>query len=55
MHPVFHVCYLRPHVGLAPPLAPAPLLLDNAAAGEYEIEDILDSHISHSGSEYLVK
>ena len=55
MHPVFHVSYLRPHLGPAPPLPPAPLPLDDVAAGEYEVEDILDSHLGHSGPEYLVE
>ena len=55
VHPVFHVSYLRPHLGPAPPSPPAPLPLDDVAAGEYEVEDILDSRIGRSGTEYLVK
>ena len=55
MHPVFHVSYLQPHVGPAPLLPTAPFPLDDAAAGEYEVDDILDSCISHSGPEYFVK
>ena len=55
MHPVFYVSYCQPHVGPDPPLPPAPLLLDDAAAGQYEVEDILDSYIGHSGPEYLFK
>ena len=55
VHPVFHVSYLRPHLGPAPPLPPALLPLDDVATGEYEVEDILDSHLGHSGPEYLVK
>ena len=55
MHPMFHVSYLWPHVGPAPPLPPAPLPLDDVAAGEYEFEDILESHIGHSSPEYLVE
>ena len=48
VHPMFHASYLRPHYGPAPPLPPAPLSLDDVAAGEYEVEDILDSHIGYS-------
>ena len=55
MHPVFHVSYLRPHLGPALPLPPAPLPLDDVAAGECEVEDILDSLMGHSGPKYLVK
>ena len=55
VHPVFHVSYLRPHVGPVPPSPPAPLPLDDDAAGEYEVEDILDSRSCRSGPEYLVK
>lgn len=55
VHPVFHVSYLRPHVGPVPPQPPAPLPLDDAAAGEYEVEDILDSRLGRTGPEYLVK
>ena len=43
------------HVGPAPPLPPAPLPLDDVAAGEYEVEDILDSCIGHSTPEHIVK
>ena len=55
MHPMFHVSYLRPHLGPAPPLPPAPVPLDDVAAGEYEVEDILDSHLGHFKLDYLVK
>ena len=27
----------------------------HVAGGEYEVEDILDSHIGHSGPEYFMK
>ena len=37
-------------------LAPPSLLpLDDSAAGEFEVEDILDSRLGQSGPEYLVK
>ena len=55
IHPIFHVSYLCPHVG---PVHPCPLLthpLDNEASGEFEVEDILDSLLGCSGTEYLVK
>ena len=55
MHLVFHVSYLWPHLGPAPPLPTAPLPLDDAVAGEYEVEDILDSCMGHSGPDCLVK
>ena len=55
VHPVFHVSYLRPHWGPAPSLPPAPLPLDDLAAGEYEVENILDSCLGHSRPVYLVK
>ena len=55
MQPVFHISYFRPHLGPAPPLPPAPLPLDNVVAVEYEVEDILGSHLGHSRPEYLVK
>ena len=55
VHPVFHVSYLRPHIGPVPPLPLAPLPLDDTAAGEYEVEDILDYRLSRTGPEYLVK
>ena len=55
MHLVFHVSYLWPHLGPTPPLPPAPLPLDDVAAREYEVEDILDSSLGHSRPEYLFK
>ena len=55
MHPMFHVSYLWPHLGPAPPLPPAPLPLDGVASGEHEVEDILDLHIGPSRPGYLVK
>ena len=54
IHPVFHVSYLRPHIGPVPPCPPSPLPLNDNAAGEFEVEDILDSHLGHFGPEYLV-
>ena len=32
-----------------------PFLFDDEAAGEFEVEDILDSRLGRSGTEYLVK
>ena len=55
MHPMFHVNYLWPHYGLAPPLPPAPVPHDDVAAGECEIKDILYSHMGYFEPEYLVK
>ena len=55
MHPVFHVSYLWFHLEPTPPLPLVPVLLDNMAAGEYEGKYILNSHIDHSGSGYLMK
>ena len=52
---MFNVSYLRPHVGPVPPLPPAPLPLDDPAAGEYEFEDISDSHLCYFRPKYLVK
>ena len=52
---MFCVGYLQPHQGPAPPLPPASLPLDDVTAGEYKVEDILESYIAHSGHEYLVK
>ena len=42
-------------MGPTPPLPWAPILLNDAAAGEYEVDDILDSRIGHSSPEFLVK
>ena len=55
IHPVFYVSYLHPHIGPVPPYPPPPLPLDDEAAGEFEVEDILDSCLGCSGTEYLVK
>ena len=40
---------------IVPARPPSPLPLDNNAAGEFEDEDILDSHMGHYGTEYLIK
>ena len=53
MHPEFHATYLQPHLGPALCLPPAPL--DDVAAGEYKVKDILDLCMSCFGPEYLVK
>ena len=55
MHPVFYDTYLQAQLGSAPPLPPELLLLDDATAGEYEVEDSFGLYIGHSGTEYLVK
>ena len=47
VHPVFHVSYLRPHVGPEPPCRPAPILLDDASEPEYEVEALLDKRVVH--------
>ena len=47
--------YLHPHIGPVCPGTLPPLLLNDDAAGEYEVEDILDSHLGHYGTKYLVK
>ena len=52
---MFYVSCLPPHVGPAPPLPPVQLPLNDVAAGEYEVEDILDSYLGHSSFKYLVK
>ena len=55
IHPVFHVSYLRPHIRTVPTHPPSPLPLNENAAGEFEVEDILDSCLGHSVTEYIVK
>ena len=55
IYPIFYVGYLHPHVGPVPPCTPPPLTFDDEAAGEFEVEDILNSHLGRSGTEYLVK
>ena len=50
-----HINYLCPHLGPVPTCPSLPLPLDNNAAGEFEVEDILDSHMHRYGTEYLVK
>ena len=55
MHPVFHISFLRPHLGAAPPLPSAPLLLYDVLAGEYEVKDLLDLCIGNFRPDYLAK
>ena len=55
IHLVFYFSYLCPHVGPVPARPPSPLPLDDNAAGEFEVEEILDSCLDHYGTEYLVK
>ena len=42
-------------MGLVPPHSLSPLPLNDDAAGELEVEDILNSHLGRYGTEYLVK
>ena len=55
IHPIFHVSYLHPHIEPVPACPPSPLPLDANAADEFEVEDILDSHLGCYGTEYLIK
>ena len=55
IQPVFHVSYLHPQVGPTPLCPSPPFPLDDEVAGEFEIEDILDSRLDHSGTKYPVK
>ena len=55
MHPAFYISCLWPRLGLALPLPPVSLPIENAAAGEYKVEDILDSHMGDFKPEYLMK
>ena len=52
---MFHVSYLWPNLGPNPLLSPALLPLNDAAANEYKVKDISDSHTDHSRPKYLVK
>ena len=38
-----------------PPCPPPPLPLNDDTAGEFEVKDVLDSHLGRSGTEYLFK
>ena len=55
IHPIFHVSYLHPHVGPVPTHPLSPLLFDDDTAGEFEVEDILDSYLGGYGAECIVK
>lgn len=46
VHYVFHINYLCPHKGPALPQPIVPFPLDDVAAGEYKVENILDSRFS---------
>ena len=52
---MFHITYLHTYLGLSPALPPPPFPLDNASAGEYRVEDILDLYLGHFGTKSLVK
>ena len=45
----------HPHIGPVPTRPPSPLPLNDNAAGEFEVEDILDSCLGCYGTEYLIK
>ena len=55
VHPVFHVSYLRPCWAHSHLYLHHLYLWMIVAAGEYEVEDILNSRIGHSRPEYIVK
>ena len=55
IHPVFHVSYLRSHIGPVPTRLPPPLPLNDDTAGEFEVEDTLDFRLGRYGTEYLAK
>ena len=55
IHPIFYVSYLHPLIRPVPTCPPSPLKLDDDAAGEFVVEDILDSHLGCYGSEYLIR
>ena len=55
IHPTLYSSYLHPHIGPVPTHPFLPLLLDDDAAGEFNVEDILDSHLGCYGTEYLIK
>ena len=51
----YYINYLHPHIGPVFPYLPSPLPLDDNAAGEFKVEDILYSRLGCYGTEYLVK
>ena len=55
IHPIFYVSFFHPHVGPVPTHPPSPFPLDDNAAGEFDVKDILNSHLCCSGIEDLVK
>ena len=61
VHYMFHVGHLHPcqlsspHLGPVVPLPPAPLPLDDTASIDYKVDNILDLHIGHFATQYLVK
>ena len=55
IHSIFYVSYLHPHIRLVPTHPLLPLLLDDSAAGEFKVKDILDSCLGRYGTKYLVK
>ena len=55
IHPIFYVSYLHPHVGTIPTHPPSSRPINDNAAAEFEVEDILYSHLGCYRTEYLVK
>ena len=55
IHPIFYVSHLHLYIVPVSPCPLPPLPLNDEAAGEFKVEDILDSHLGRSGTEYLVK
>ena len=50
IHPIFYISYFHPHVGPVPTHPPPPLLLNNDAAGKFEVKDILNSYLDCYGN-----
>ena len=55
IHPVFYNTYLHPHIGPVPTRPSPPLLLDDNAAGEFEVENTLNSYLGRYVTKHLIK
>ena len=55
IQPIFYLSYLHPKVGLVPTRSLPPPPLNNDTAGEFKVENILDSHLGRYGTKYLIK